>query len=137
MHGIEHIRQGGTGYRIKFTWYKIGILPIPSMYILFEGEHKNRSMVLLAGGLYTSVLLFVTAFLFYFSIIMHTSETQGKWIADYEILYALLLNGVVQWFYGYYEMIFLDKVEHKSYMLGHYVVYVVVITVFTVGWFTL
>ena len=139
MHGLEHKRQGGTRYKINFTWFKLcKYISLPSMYVVMEGDAKNRPMRLLAGGLYTSMILFVAGFLWYIIIKMFTLETQAITLVKPEILYcflyALLCNGCIQFFYGFYEMIFLDEVEHREYMIGHYILYIGIVIVFTVFW---
>ena len=124
MHAYEHYRQTGQTSKIKIWWY-MGC--IPSMHVLFDTTRcgfKDRDMVLLSGGLYTSLCLFALAFVY-----MVFSGTLFSPLG-----YSLLCVGCVQFFYGYFEMQYLDKLYNIEYMKLHYLLYVVVLCWFSVLW---
>lgn len=122
MHCYEHLRQGGHSYHIeRWSWHGL-----PSMRVYLTGIQRDPDMVHLAGGLYTSCIHLVVFFIYVLTCGFHQSG----------FIYSIICIGLVQWFYGYFEMkcnhLISDDID--TYMLGHYIVYFLVIAVFSVVW---
>ena len=113
MHAIEHVRQGGHSYHIEIWYYK----GIPSMCVYLSGIQRKPYMVHLAGGLYTSFILLVTLFIYVLTYGFHLNG----------FTYSVMMLGCIQFFYGYYEMIYNHLIgsDVDSYMMGHYILYFV------------
>ena len=120
MHCFEHGRQDGRRCDIRLErWYGI-----PTMCVYMSGVSINPRMVELAGGLYTSIVHFVVLLVYLIFFGFHQSA----------FVFSVICIGVVQYFYGYYEMLYLSKLEHDMYMVGHYIVYFIVISIFLIVW---
>ena len=110
MHLLEAKRQGGNG-SIKFRWYN----GIPG-YIIYIRNVKNIRLVDFAGGIYSSIILITLALIFR--------------LISFPIYFSLMLVGVVNFFYGIYEGIFIRKMDAKSYMKFHYLIYLMVTIIY-------
>jgi len=123
MHCFEHMRQGGKSYRIEF-WRWHGL---PSMRVYLSGVQRNPRMVELAGGLYTSVVHLLVLLIWLLLVDFGKSG----------FTYSLICVGLVQYFYGLYEMTYISRIHPDDYMVGHYLLYIFVICIFSVVWFLL
>ena len=123
MHALEYRRQGGHGYHINLVVNYLWRIPIPGMTITTDDDIPHRTMYLLSGGLYTSILHLFAVILYILSFgFQHTI-----------VLFSLISIGVTQWFYGYHEQLFLDYLDRSDYHISRYCLYVVVVGV--CGWF--
>jgi hypothetical protein len=108
LHEFGHILgarlTGGNG-RIKFWMYK----GIPSLKVIFSGDY-HRPTALISGGLTTGIVYLISAIL-----------TDNPYL-----LYPLLTIGFINALYSLYELVFIDEISINKYMIGHYVLYIVV-----------
>jgi len=123
MHCFEHMRQGGKSWKIQYwSWHGL-----PSMRVYLSGVQRNPAMVHLAGGLYTSVIHLFVLMLW---VLLYGFQQNG-------FVYSIVCIGLVQFFYGYYEMTYINRVNRDTYMKAHYIVYFLVISVFSIVWLLL
>ena len=118
FHGYKHLLLGGSGYSIQLSDNKLGLV------IYYYGSNTDQRNVDLAGGLYTSILLGgVLLLLAVFNLLGYNPWT-----------YSVILCGIIQWTYGYYEWSYIRQVDSQQYTVGRYLLYFVVIAVFSVVW---
>ncbi len=126
LHEIGHyltaIKLGGKA-NIKLWFYKN---IIPSLITYHSGVKKaDLWLVKLFGGM-TTALVFIPIGLIMLLII---NPALG---------HAILLPGLVNFFYSFYETLLLGKVKLDTYMVGHYILYAIVIISYFIifrGWF--
>ena len=123
MHCFEHMRQGGKSWKIQYwSWHGL-----PSMRVYLSGIQRDPDMVYLAGGLYTSLIHII---ILTFWLLLVDSGKSG-------FTFSIICIGLVQFFYGYFEREYINMDDRNQYMLGHYILYGVVISVFSVVWLLL
>ena len=123
MHCFEHMRQGGNSWKIQYWSWK----GLPSMRVYLSGVQLNPASVHLAGGLYTSFFHLVVMCIY---LLLFGFQQNG-------FVFSVCCIGLVQLFYGYYEMLYINMDDRNQYMLGHYILYGLVISVFCVVWLLL
>lgn len=106
MHALEAKRQG-CKTKIQVWWHN----KIPSMRcIVTEGTLKNRWLMNLSGGLYSSIILLITSWIL----------TGIPWLSA-----SVGTLAIINFIYSLYECTFLDNIPTSVYMKYHYYVYVV------------
>jgi len=117
---LEHYRQTGRWCTLEFWSFK----GIPSMRVLCSGLQLDPDMFRLSGGLYTC---FVHFFIFLSAVVLFGFEFNA-------FFFSIICVGLVQFYYGYYEQHYLGVLDRKDYMMWHYVLYGMVISVFSLIW---
>ena len=109
MHCYEAYRQGATKYVVVPEFKTL------SMKMQYWGNINNKSMINLAGGVYTSPLMFIMALITY----------------KYDLLFAycFLTLGWIHLIYGIFEYKYLRILNHKDYKISRYIIYGIVILV--------
>ena len=111
MHCLEAYRQGSQDV------YIIPDFPGFSMSMVYNGLIYDKSLISLAGGVYTSVLCFPLALL-----------SDGVW------QFSFLTLGWVQLFYGVFEYRYLHVLSSRRYRWGRYVLYVFMVLANLLFW---
>lgn len=104
MHVLEAYRQGACEHCIFYRFS-----PFPAGFFSYWGDIRSKSLVSLAGGLYTSLLCFFCMFLFPL------------------FMGVFFILGWVQLCYGVFEMRFISVLSKRDYVRYKYVLYVGVV----------
>ena len=128
MHVFEHNRQTGRDCTVEL-WYPFEdsrwLWWVPSMHVVRHGIEPFPRLVELAGGLYTSFMHMLVICVY---TILYGFVQSG-------FTFSVICVGLIQFFYGYYEMSYLSVLSRDDYMRGHYILYFVVFAMFCVVWF--
>lgn len=105
LHELMHILEANR--QSKPQTENRGDIQIWKWSMSASANYNNQNRFLLAGGLYTSVVLITLAF-----------------ITDYPPVHVpLIMWGVSQLIYGFYEMKYYHKLSFKQFRIGRYSIY--------------
>ena len=104
MHLLECKRQ-----KIVSSYMWIDFDPLPSLHYTHVGVPDNHDLLMLSGGLYTSILCFVLSLIF----------VNIYWFLGW----VFLTLGWVQFVYGIFEMLFITKTSSWKYFIYRYMIY--------------
>jgi len=118
FHGLACYLQGAK-FKISIWFHEITIgkrkFKIPSMQCSPEGDMKNNDLFYYLGGVgLGGFFILLSVLVFFFS---------------QPLFIVLFLIGCAHFFYGLYEGMFIGKLDLETYMIWHYLVYVIGIAI--------
>lgn len=120
LHEIGHYvtaKKLGGDAEIKYWMFKKILPSLKTLY--WDVDKKDKWLVKLFGGM-TTALIFIPIGLLML-------------LFNPAIAHAILLPGFINLFYSFYEMLLLGNIKLNAYMIGHYILYAIIIIVYVIN----